>query len=96
MNYNVITCGRCSLCGGLVTTPAVWYGVTIPPKTCQSCGATEAPANLPVIQMTPKSNHWSRIKDYRNGPINPYGSSTLSPYTVDTSNGVHNQFGYKV
>ena len=46
------TIGTCSLCGGQVTLPTIWYGVTPPTATCSKCGATEA-KNLPIITMRP-------------------------------------------
>ncbi len=46
-----ITLGCCSLCGGEVTIPQIWYGVNPPEPTCSVCGATEKTKNLPIIEM---------------------------------------------
>lgn len=45
--------GRCSICGGEVTVPVMWWGVIPPTPTCSKCGATEAKAAGPVIPMVP-------------------------------------------
>ena len=44
--------GTCSICGGRVEVPDVWYGLNPPTPTCQSCGAISA-QHGPVIQMRP-------------------------------------------
>lgn len=44
------TIGTCSLCGGEVTLPTVWWGVVPPVPTCSRCGATAA-SQGPVIEM---------------------------------------------
>lgn len=44
--------GTCSICGGRVTLPTVWWGVIPPTPTCESCGAT-ARQHGPVIDMEP-------------------------------------------
>lgn len=46
--YKII--GTCSICGGRVTVPHIWGGVTPPTPTCDHCGATAA-AHGPVIPM---------------------------------------------
>lgn len=46
------TLGTCSICGGRVTVPLVWWGIIPPEPTCQSCGA-HAKDHGPVIDMTP-------------------------------------------
>lgn len=43
--------GEYSLCGGSVTVPVVWMGVTPPVPTCRRCGATARPAGGKVIPM---------------------------------------------
>ena len=45
---NVII-GNCSLCGGSVVYPTVWYSTQPPEPYCSRCGATMA---RPVIEMT--------------------------------------------
>ena len=53
MNDGMIR-GKCSQCGGVVSTPKIWHGVGRPPSTCESCGAVaDETANLPVIPMKP-------------------------------------------
>lgn len=47
------TIGKCSLCGGAVTVPAVWFGVVPPTPTCQKCGAISDENPGPVIPMRP-------------------------------------------
>lgn len=48
------TVGTCSVCSGRVTLPEAWYATIPPVPTCQSCGATKAQPNGPVIKMEPK------------------------------------------
>ena len=46
--------GKCSLCGGVVSTPRVWMGINRPPVRCESCGASaDETAGLPVVPMKP-------------------------------------------
>lgn len=48
--------GRCSLCGGVVSAPLVFWSVTQPVPQCETCGAyADQAANLPVVPMTPKT-----------------------------------------
>lgn len=47
MGYNVV--GKCSLCGGKVMVPDVWFGIYPPDETCSSCGAIAD--RLPEIKM---------------------------------------------
>lgn len=47
-----ITVGTCSICGGRVSLPSVWFGVIPPVPTCDSCGAIKADHG-PVITMKP-------------------------------------------
>ena len=42
--------GACSICGGDVVVPGIWYGVMPPTPTCSSCGAMKA---RPVVSMDP-------------------------------------------
>lgn len=46
--------GTCSLCGGAVTLPVIWFGVIPPIPTCSSCGAVARQNNGPVIPMEPR------------------------------------------
>lgn len=46
--------GKCSLCGGLVTVPTVFWSVVPPTPTCQKCGAVmDVAATLPTVPMKP-------------------------------------------
>lgn len=45
------TIGTCSLCGGAVTVPDPWMGVTPPTPTCSKCNAVPAHAHGPTIPM---------------------------------------------
>ncbi len=49
------TVGSCSICGGRVSVPLVWWGVVPPIPQCDSCGAVEASPHGPVIQMQPRA-----------------------------------------
>ena len=42
--------GSCSLCGGTVSTPTVFYSVNPPVASCEKCGATEE-QKFPVVEM---------------------------------------------
>jgi hypothetical protein len=53
--------GTCSVCGGAVTTPRHWGGVTPPIPTCRKCGATKKRPHGHVIEMEPKSE---RLRGY--------------------------------
>lgn len=58
-SMNTQTVGRCSICGGRVSVPAVWMGIYPPTPTCDKCGATAKPEDgLPVIPMTPRGSSW--------------------------------------
>ena len=46
--------GRCSICGGNVTLPTYFASIIPPVPTCQSCGATAARPELPVVPMEPR------------------------------------------
>ena len=50
--YNVLVIGSCSICGGRVTVPAVYWSVVPPTPTCEDCGAVED-KKLPVVPMKP-------------------------------------------
>ena len=51
--------GTCSICGGAVTLPAVWFGVVSPVPTCSRCGAT-AKKHTHVIDMQPRAPNNAR------------------------------------
>ena len=59
--------GRCSICGGEVVIPTVFWSVVQPIPTCKSCGAVMRNQG-PVIPMVPiaapKKNRWD-YRDYR-------------------------------
>lgn len=46
-----ILVGRCSICEGPVTVPALWSGARVPVATCERCGARAAQPAPPVIRM---------------------------------------------
>lgn len=48
------TIGTCSICGGPVQVPAVFWGVNPPPPTCAKCGAVKKGGHGPTIDMEPK------------------------------------------
>ena len=48
-----ITIGKCSVCGGKVVVPSVWYSTEEPVPTCKKCGA-EKENDLPEIKMKKK------------------------------------------
>ncbi len=45
--------GTCSICGGPVMVPAVWYGIEPPIPTCRNCGAVREQTYGPIIPMRP-------------------------------------------
>jgi hypothetical protein len=58
--------GRCSLCGGRVTLPELWGGLTEPKGICESCGAVERDRSR-VIPMQPRSK-----PVFAEPPVEPY------------------------
>lgn len=49
--------GTCSLCGGPVAVPNVWYSTLPPRPKCQQCGAKKRPDDHgPIIEMEPDEN----------------------------------------
>ena len=53
MNVKIV--GKCGICGGRVTVPAVWWSVVPPVPTCESCGAVmDDTAHLPTLPMRPR------------------------------------------
>lgn len=51
--------GTCSLCGGAVTVPSLWWGVVPPIPTCTRCGAVQQESYGPVIPMKPQKHRWT-------------------------------------
>lgn len=49
------TIGTCSLCGGPVTVPTIWWSVVPPIPHCERCGAVPKQAFGPVIDMERRS-----------------------------------------
>lgn len=43
--------GTCGICGGPVSTPAVWHGIIPPEKKCEWCGAHPQEELGPVLPM---------------------------------------------
>ena len=56
----MVVIGRCSICGGNVEIPDVWYGVDPPKGTCRSCGAVKRD-DLPVVNMEPRGSRYTVI-----------------------------------
>jgi hypothetical protein len=53
------TIGTCSICGGPVTVPFVYWSVAPPVPACEQCGATPR-AHGPVIDMQPRQDPWTK------------------------------------
>lgn len=50
LNHRIV--GKCSVCGGIVSVPTLWYGVNRPPLMCESCGAVaDDTANMHIVPM---------------------------------------------
>lgn len=67
--------GKCSICGGAVVVPDVWYeSTTIPEARCKACGAiVDDTPDLPVIKMKPRTS-WGGFQTFSSPstqPINP-------------------------
>ena len=43
------TLGTCSLCGGNVVVPVIWFGISPPTPSCERCGGRASGG--PVIPM---------------------------------------------
>lgn len=43
--------GTCSLCGGAVVMPAIWFATVPPIPTCRNCGATKKKPYGPTVEM---------------------------------------------
>ena len=62
------TIGTCSLCGGPVMLPDVWFGVHPPTPKCLFCGAVPSQPYGPMIPMRPKQP--KRLEGWTyNGPV---------------------------
>ena len=48
-----MTIGTCSICGGPVMIPDVWYSTIPPIPTCGRCGARKRDPYGPVVEMSP-------------------------------------------
>jgi len=57
--------GTCSICGGCVSVPTVWWGVIPPTPTCEACGAVPVEAHGPVIPMRPGRRGRSSNLEFR-------------------------------
>jgi len=58
--------GTCSECGGAVTLPRTWMGMTPPNPTCRDCGAVRVDHG-PVIQMKPRGEQPTPRRGRRKG-----------------------------
>lgn len=47
--------GTCNLCGGPVTVPEMWGGLTPPVPRCTACGATKKQPYGTLVDMEPGS-----------------------------------------
>lgn len=54
MSFTII--GSCSICGGSVVVPTIWFGIYPPVPKCQDCGATKKESAGPVIPMEPSKD----------------------------------------
>ena len=60
--YDTISVGKCSICGGIVVLPRVYWSVVAPVPRCSKCGAIEDVAKrLPTIPMKP-AKHLGKLK----------------------------------
>ena len=63
--FDVKVVGTCSLCGGPVVVPRIWWGVgPFPPPRCQNCGAVAKEDHGPVIPMEPRREYTERSPKY--------------------------------
>ena len=68
VDINDIVVGACGICGGPVVVPKIWFGTTLPPKSCKSCGATVRESYGPRLPMNPKpvgSHLFPRAGDFK-------------------------------
>lgn len=49
-----IILGKCSICGGRVTVPEIYWSTVPPTPKCKKCGAVATQNYGPVIPMTPR------------------------------------------
>ncbi|MBI9091800.1 MAG: hypothetical protein JEZ12_21525 [Desulfobacterium sp.] len=61
--------GTCSICGGAVEVPDVWYSVDPAPATCRSCGAVKRDHG-PVVDMKPGKDYRKEWQSIINQQIN--------------------------
>lgn len=59
--FNKTIVGTCSLCGGCVSLPSVFWSVIPPTPTCEGCGATAKSDHGPIIPMSPPTTR-TRIR----------------------------------
>ena len=56
---DVTVVGKCSICGGQVVVPTVYWSVVPPIPTCSNCGAKEdVTVILPTLPMKRNENSW--------------------------------------
>lgn len=62
--------GTCSICGSAVRkNVGPWFGVDAPLAHCTSCGAHEAPAELPIFPMQESKREEEVIADWTYHPV---------------------------
>lgn len=76
--------GSCSLCGGPVVAPDVWYGINLPTPTCVQCGAKARPSG-PVIPMQTDAEQKRRrtLVNYTPGAEMPPGFRPITVGDID-------------
>lgn len=74
--YNERIIGVCSICGGNVSVPTLWWSTQAPQPTCSSCGAI-AQNRGPIIPM--QGGKHLDLKDYKITLNQP----KVRPLTVD-------------
>lgn len=80
-----IVLGTCSICGGAVTIPKLWYGTIPPVPICSKCGATKKTETYgPVIPMVPNSSNFIPTPF---GPLTPYNDDGTITVTISNING---------
>jgi len=74
---NDLTIGTCSICGGAVTLPTIFWSVVPPVPSCSRCGATKRQPHGPVIDMEPV--RWGTTADTKI----VWPNTTFTPTTAD-------------
>lgn len=70
--------GECSICGGDVTVPDIFWSVVPPTPTCEKCGAIPRGFRR-VIPMVPRRDPYKEKKEYKWEYTKPWNSED-DPY----------------